>query len=70
MNQAAALLATQAAIAKARTPGDLFHDLFDLSDAALLRIVENKPNVSELELHLADRLIAALDALASVEQGR
>ena len=52
----------QLAITRARR-SDLFSDLFMFSDATLVRLTFEKANVTEFELHLADRLERAIEAL-------
>ena len=45
----------------------LFHDLFAFDDAALLLLVRERRAATAVELHLADRLAAALEALEELE---
>jgi hypothetical protein len=59
--------AAHVAIERARRAGDPIDELFELSDSALLRCVDAKADPSPLELHLADRLRMALEALADLE---
>jgi hypothetical protein len=57
-------------IAKAKAPSDPFDDLLQLSDGALLRIVDGKGDASPLELQLAERLRVALDEISELERER
>ena len=56
-------IAAAAAITQAAGGADLFGDLFDFSDAALIRMAR-----TEVEFHLADRLTLALEEVTRLEQ--
>ena len=57
--------------ANAATAGDaelrLFDDLFAFDNADLLRLVQGRREATAVELHLADRLASAVEALEELE---